>query len=437
MSLICGSNMSVYPAKTRWSWALYDWANSAFSTTVIAGFFPIFFKQYWHVDTDPIISTAHLGVANAIAGAIVACSAPLLGAMADYSGQKKRFLTLFMILGAGSTLSFAIIHQGQWMWAMGAFVVASIGFMSANVFYDAMLVDVAEPESRHQTSSWGYALGYLGGGLLLGVQIVLLQNPEWIGAQSSTDIVKLSFIMVGLWWAVFSIPLLITYKDKARQMAPGFICLVKQSWTQLVTTFKTLRHYRPACLFLVAYWCYIDGVHSVIRMAVDYGLSIGFTSQSMIGALLLVQFIAFPATLVFGKLSTKIGVKPCLYIGIIIYIIVICWAATVTSALAFYGCAVLIACGQGGIQALSRSYFATLVPAEKITEAFGFYNVVGKFSVIIGPLLLSGVAMGLHHLGVASNLASRMSLGSLILLFVIGGLLLMQVKKPQRFLNDK
>ncbi len=421
--------MSVYPAKTRWSWALYDWANSAFSTTVIAGFFPLFFKQYWHVDTDPIISTAHLGVANAIAGSLVACSAPLLGTMADYSGQKKRFLTLFMIMGAGSTLSFAIIHQGQWMWAMSAFVVASIGFMSANVFYDAMLVDVAEPESRDQASSLGYALGYLGGGLLLGVQILLLQHPEWVGAESSTDIVKLSFIMVGLWWAVFSIPLLITYKDKRRDRSPRLFYLLKQSVNQLLETFKTLRQYRPVCLFLVAYWCYIDGVHSVIRMAVDYGLSIGFTSQSMIGALLLVQFIAFPATLMFGKLSTKIGLKSCIYVGIVIYIIVICWAATVTSALAFYGCAVLIACGQGGIQALSRSYFATLVPTEKITEAFGFYNVVGKFSVIIGPLLLSGVAMGLHHLGVASHLASRMSLGSLIILFIVGALLLKRVNR--------
>ena len=401
------------------SWSLYDWANSTFSTTVMAGFFPIFFKQYWSTSAEVTVTTWYLGLANSIASILVATLAPFLGAIADKASVKKRLLIFFAFLGIISTGTLSIINQGQWIIAIVFYVTASIGFMSANIFYDSLLPSVAPKEKRDFVSSFGYALGYIGGGILFLINVLMYLKPELFGISDAASAIKLSFLTVAIWWAVFSIPIMVFVKEPSVSENIGITNSIKLGFNQLKSTIATIKKFKVVTTFLIAYWFYIDGVDTVIRMAVDYGTSIGFSTSALITALLLVQFIAFPATLIYNWFASKIGIKRGIFIGIIGYVLISIFASLVSKEWHFYAIAVMIACFQGGIQALSRSLYSTIIPKSNAAEFFGFYNMFGKFAAIIGPPLVGYIGL------VTGN--PRIGILSVIMLFVLGGIMLAKV----------
>ncbi len=423
--------------KTVWGWALYDWANSAFATSVMAGFFPIFFKQYWSLGADASMSTARLGFGNSVASLLIAVMAPVMGAIADKGSARKKFLITFAYLGVLMTALLYTVGQGQWLLAVIVYVGAIIGFSGSIVFYDSLLPGVATEKNIDFVSSLGYSLGYLGGGLLFLINVIIYLSPGTFGLPDAVSAVRISFVSVALWWGLFTLFTIFWVKEPAGQERPtgGRKHTVIEGLRQLTETFKEIKHLRTVFLFLLAYWFYIDGVDTIIRMAVDYGLSLGFHSTDLIAALLAVQFVGFPAALVFGKLGQKWGVRRSIFLAIGMYIFITLWGTMISSKGEFYALAVMIALVQGGIQALSRSYYSRLIPANKAAQYYGFYNMLGKFAAIIGPALMGGVVLLARYLLLppsptaeqilaTGRLASRWSLGSIALLFVIGGLLL-------------
>ena len=427
-----------------WGWALYDWANSAFATTVMAGFFPIFFKQFWSHGADVNLSTARLGLGNALAGLLVAMAAPVLGAMADRCRSRKLFLMRFALLGVGGTALLFYVRQGQWVGAILVYTAAIIGFSGANVFYDALLPHVARPEQYDRVSALGFAAGYLGGGLLFLLNVVMTLRPELFGLPDSAAAVRWSFLTVAVWWGGFGLIALGGFSEPAgagerMRFADG----IRFGFGQLAATFKQARRYRTVFLFLLAYWVYIDGVDTIIRMAVDYGLSLGFAATDLITALLMVQFIGFPAALLFGRLGQAWGVPRCLYLALGIYVGITLWGAFMQHRWEFFGLAAGVGLVQGGVQALSRSYYAALVPAERSAEFFGLYNMMGKFAAIIGPAMMGVVGLVARNLlrtfgpadmppDAVARLASRLSMGSVVLLFVVGGVLFYLANQSHR-----
>lgn len=411
------------------SWSLYDWANSTFSTTVMAGFFPIFFKQYWSTAADVTLSTWYLGLANSIASILVASLAPFLGAIADKASVKKKLLIFFAFIGVISTGSLSMVSQGHWRVAIIFYIAASVGFMSANIFYDSLLPSVAPKEKRDFVSSLGFALGYIGGAILFLINVTMYLNPEFYGIADAPSAIKISFLTVAVWWAVFSIPILIFVKEPLVQIDIGVFQSIKLGWSQLISTLKSIRELRIVATFLVAYWLYIDGVDTMIRMAVDYGTSLGFSSSSLITALLMVQFIAFPATLIYSWLAGKIGIKNGIMVGIIGYALISILGSMVSKEWHFYALAVLIACFQGGIQALSRSLYSRITPESRSAEFFGFYNMFGKFAAIIGPPLMGYIGL------ITGN--PRYGILSIIILFILGGYFLakVDVEEGERLAN--
>lgn len=409
------------PRRQQISWALYDWGNSAFATTVLAGFFPIFFKQYWHSDVPAVESTFHLAVFNTVAGIVVALLAPILGAIADRAGRKKTFLTVAAIVGIAATAALAGVGSGSWMAAGLLFALGIVAFEVSLIFYDALLLDVSGPGEVDWVSALGYSLGYLGGGLLFAVNVAMTLKPEFFGLADASQAVKVSFVSVAVWWGVFTIPLLADVREKLRAPTAGAAAsAVREGLRQIADTFREIRALRPVLLFLAAYIIYIDGVGTVIRMAVDFGLSIGFSSESLIIALLIVQFVGFPAALVFGSLGRRLGPRAGIFIGLGVYMFATIWGSQMTSVKEFYFLAILIGLVQGGVQSLSRSLYARLIPPDKSGEFFGFYNMLGKFAAIIGPTLMGAVSL------LAGS--TRAGMLSLVLLFLGGGALLTRVR---------
>jgi len=407
--------------KSVWGWALYDWGNSAYSTAVMAGFFPIFFKQYWSEGTDVNESTFYLGIANFASSLVIVLLAPLLGAMADRCGHRKRYLFRFAILGIVTTALLPLVGQGEWQWAVFFYVLATVGFSGSISFYDSLLIFVAPRKEFDHISAMGYAIGYLGGGLLFAVTVGMTLKPELFGLADATAAVKLAFYLVAIWWGIFSLPLLLwVVEPGAKKETLSLWRVLQDAIGELKHTFAEVRQQRMVWLFLIAYWCYIDGVDTIIRMAVDYGLALGFSSDSLIVALLITQFIGFPAALVFGKIGTLRGPKFGIQIAIAVYMLIIIYAYFMDSEFEFYIMAVAIGLVQGGIQSLSRSLYTRLIPAEKSAEFFGFYNVLGKFAALLGPLLIGWTSLITHD--------SRLSILSLIPLFVIGAWLLSKVE---------
>jgi len=405
-----------------YAWALYDWANSAFATTVIAGFFPLFFKQYWSVGVDATISSFRLGVANSVGSLLVLLLAPVLGAIADQGALKKMMLTAFGALGIGATGALSGVAQGDWPWAVILYVAAGLGFAGANVFYDALLLDVAERKDFDRVSALGFALGYLGGGLMFAGCIALTQWPHAFGLAGAEQAVRYSFLLVALWWAVFSIPLLRHVHEQGTPARRGVRAAISAGLSQLAATARHVRRLRVLVLFLAAYWLYIDGVDTIVRMAVDYGLALGFSGNDLILALLIVQFVGFPAALAFGWVGGRLGPKAGILIGIAVYMFITIWGYFMHATWEFYTIATLIGLVQGGVQSLSRSFYARLVPAGAGAEFFGFYNLLGKFAAVIGPVLMGWVAL------VTGD--SRVSILSLLVLFTAGAGLLLMVPAP-------
>ena len=389
-----------------WSWALYDWANSAFATTVIAGFFPLFFKQYWAADLPALDSTAILAYSNSIAAIFLAITSPVFGAIADEGRLRKRMLFIFTLMGVACTCWLAFIGQGEWLTAAWAYSLAVFGFTAGLTFYDSLLVQIVKPKNFDRVSGFGYALGYLGGGILFAVNV-------WMYLKFGTDGVRWSFLSVAVWWLLFSLPLFLNIPEPGHGRRPPFITSAARGFSSLKKYFKQLRRDKKLFYFLLGYLFYIDGVNTIVKMAVDYGLSIGLESTDLIKALLLVQFIGFPSAVAFGYFGEKLGPFKGIWLCLITYFGITIFSYFIETSLQFYILAAIIGVVQGGIQSLSRSSYARLVPPEHSAEYFGFFNMVGKFSAILGPLLVAGVGSALNN--------SRAGILVLVVFFIAGG----------------
>lgn len=426
-----------------WGWALYDWANSAFATTVMAGFFPVFFKQFWNSGIGANISTARLGYGNALASLAIALMAPILGAVADKKGRKKTFMLSFAYLGVFMTLGLFWVPEGRWALAIFIYAASVIGFSGANIFYDSLLPSVSPPAKTDYVSGLGFSLGYLGGGLLFLLNVLMTLYPHRFGLANSIQAVKYSFLTVALWWGFFSIiTAFLVPEVKATIGNPSEGNIVAYGFRQVFSTVKKIRNMKNVFLFLVAYWLYIEGVDTIIRMAVDYGISLGFESRDLIVALLITQFIGFPSALAFGKLGQYWDTKKAILLGIGIYLCITLWGVFMHNRREFFILAVLIGLVQGGIQALSRSFYSRLIPENQAGEFFGFYNMLGKFAAILGPALVATTVLVARKIILsgdltsqqmtqAASIASRWGISSLLILFLVGGVLLYFVEEKR------
>ena len=397
----------------QWSWALSAWANHGFLTTVAVGFFPVFFDKFWASDLSGTRQTFYLGLANSTATFVVMLIAPWLGALADRRAQKKRWLAIWTVLGSVGCALLASIGKGDWTWALIVYGISSVSFWAGSSFQDALLVQVAEADETNRVSSLGFAMGYIGGGLLFLINVLMALHPQWFHISDGTQATRIAFLDVAVWWLVFSVPLFrrVTEPPPTAQSA---------AFSELWSTIRTVLSNRAVRNFLLAYWLYIDAINTVQLMAVDFGSKLGFASDSLIVALLLVQFIAFPFALLFGWLGDRFGTKRSIYIGLAVFAGVTFYAYFMQTVLQFYILAAVFGTVQGGVQALSRSYFARLIPRDRAGEYFGFYNMLAKFAAVLGPLAMGAVAI------ITGN--QRLSILVLEFFFVGGGLLLMRVK---------
>ena len=405
------------------AWAMYDWANSVFSVTVISAFFPLFLKQYWSAGVDATTSTFQLGVANAAGGVVVALLSPMLGAISDQGGTRKRFLAFFTALAIAMTAGLPFVARGDWLVAVLLYAMAGVGFSGATAFYDALIVDVAPRRRLHQVSALGFALGYLGGGVLFAINVAMTLWPAQFGLASAAEAVRWSFGMVAVWWALFSIPLFVFVRETPAQSSGAGWNVARAGARQLAVTLREARKWRDVIVFLVASWLYLDGVGTIARMAVDYGLAVGLGQRDLIVALLFTQFIGFPAAIAFGRLGARFGAQRMILIGLAAYVFAAVWSYFIRYAWEFYVLAGLVGLVQGGVQLLSRSFFARIIPPAQSAEFFGFYNMVGRVATVVGPLLVGFTALATG--------SSRASILVIVVLFVAGGVLLLFVDEAR------
>ena len=405
--------------KKIYSWALYDWANSAYSTTVMAGFFPIFFEKFYSNPNDVIQSTYQLGLANSISSIFIALVSPLLGAIADRGSAKKKLLIIFAFLGSLMTAALWLVQKGDWQLAVFFYIIATIGFMAGNIFYDSLLPSVAGREKVDYVSALGYSLGYLGGGLLFLINVLMYLYPQWFGIPDSSTAIRISFVSVAIWWAIFTIPIIIFMPEPKIRKNVSFYDAINGGFKQLKETFEHIRKMKIIGTFLIAFWMYEDGVATIVRMAAKIASSLGFAASDIITAILMVQFIGFPAALGYNWFAKKIGTKKAVLVAILGYVVITFLGFLMTDITHFYILAALIGLFQGGIQSLSRSLFARLVPPNKEAEFFGFYNMLGKFAAVVGPILVGWITV------VTGN--PRAGILSIVVLFILGGLLLSRV----------
>ncbi len=414
--------MKKYSQKEN-SWIFYDWANSAYSIIITTAVFPLYYKA---VATGAGVSmsnsTAYLGYTVAIATFILAMIGPILGTIADYEGLKKKFFFFFFILGSFATLSLAFVPADNWLWLLIVYTVTAVGFHGANIFYDAFLVDVTTEQRMDEVSARGFGLGYIGSTIpfIISIAIIILAQQEIIPIATSTAS-RIAFVITAIWWFVFTIPMLRNVTQVyGIERTPN---LLKGSFQRLGGTFSEIRKYRTVFLFLLAYFFYIDGVGTIIAMSTAYGSDLGISATNLLIILFVTQVVAAPFAIIYGKLAKKFTGKKMLYVGIGVYIIVCIYAFFMKTTMDFWVLAMLVATSQGGIQALSRSYFARLVPKDKSNEFFGFYNIFGKFASVMGPLLV----------GVTAQITGNSAYGvfSLVILFIIGLILLARVPEPK------
>jgi MFS transporter, UMF1 family len=405
------------------SWVFYDWATSAYSIIITTAVFPLFYKAAaTNAGVSAANSTAYLGYTIAVATFILAMLGPILGSIADYQGYKKRFFKFFFTMGVTATALLAFIPSDQWVMLLICYTFAVVGSAGANVFYDAFLVDVTTEERMNRVSSRGLGMGYIGSTIpfIISIAIIILAGQEILPISVSIAS-KIAFLITAAWWGLFSIPLFKNVHQRyyiEREPNP-----VVNSFKRLAGTFKEIRKYRALFLFLLAYFFYIDGVGTIISMSTAYGSDLGISSNNLLIILFVTQVVAAPFAILYGRLAEKFTGKKMLYVGIFVYIIVCIYAYFLKTTLDFWILAMLVATSQGGIQALSRAYFAKLVPKEKTNEFFGFYNIFGKFASIMGPLLVGATAQ------ITGNTNSGVF--SLVILFIIGFIILSKVPEPK------
>jgi UMF1 family MFS transporter len=406
------------------AWCMYDWANSAFATTIMAAVLPTFYGAVAGAGLPGNRATVYWGYTSSIALLIGALLAPTLGAVADYLGAKKRFLAVFALFGIFFTSLLVLVGRGDWLLASILYILGEIGFSGSGVFYDSLLPHIAKPEDIDYVSSKGYAMGYLGGGILLAINIVMILFWDKLGLPSQEMASRLSFLSVGIWWAVFSIPVLRTVPEPPVPAISGpRVNPLQAAFQRLGTTFHEIRRYRELFKFIIAFWLYNDGIGTIIKMATIYGTEIGIGQTDLIGALLLTQFVGIPFSLLFGKLPKRIGTKASIYLGLAVYTLISIAGYFMTKAWHFWVLAGMVGLVQGGSQALSRSLFGVMVPKAKTAEFFGFYDISSKFAGIVGPAIfaLVGQLTG----------TSRLSIISLVIFFIFGGLLLTTVDEQE------
>jgi UMF1 family MFS transporter len=404
------------------AWAMYDWANSAFQTTIIAAVFPIYFHRVAAAGLAPAEATSRFAWATTIAILIVAIIAPLLGAVADYAAIKKRLLAVFLAIGVIATGAMYWIEKGDWLFALVLFVIGNVGVAGSIVFYDSLLPHLVGPSDLDRVSSAGYALGYIGGGVLLAVNLAMIQKPGLFGIPDAGVATRLSLASVAVWWLVFSIPLFRRVPEPPRRIerdeTPG-MNPVLTGGRRLVETFHELRKYRQAFLLLLAFLLYNDGIQTIVRMATTYGSELGIDESAMILALLITQFIGVPFAFLFGALADRIGAKRAIFGGLAIYAGITVLGYYMKNATQFLALAVLVGMVQGGTQALSRSLFASMIPRHKSSEFFAFFGVFERYAGILGPAVFAWVSA---HSG-----TSRSAILSVIAFFVLGAAILTRV----------
>ena len=403
------------------TWALYDWANSAFALSVLAVLFPLVLGNYWGAEDSGVTATIRLGWITFSASLIVLLSAPILGTIADAGGYRKRFLLVFAIMGAIATAGLGFVGPGDWPLALGLYLIASVGFYSSTVFYDSLLIDVTAPRNYSFVSTLGFSIGYLGGAALLAIHLWMLKSPQTFGLENATEAFSYAFVSVGVWWLVFLLPLLFFVPEHHSpiEVTSGAI---RVAYAELKSTVRKISQYRNVMIFLSAYWLYIGGVFTVIFMAVNYGQRLGFDDSDLVFALLLANIVGFPATLLYGAAAHRYGAKKGIYFALFAYVGACIWAIQMTEIREFYVMSIVIGMVQGGVQGLSRSVYASLIPADQPGEFFGFYSMTTKFAHVLGPAMVAIAAMLSDD--------PKWVLLTLMPLFLAGSLLLALVRLP-------
>ena len=401
------------------AWAMYDWANSAFQTTIIAAVFPIYYQKVAAAGQPEAAAMSRFAWATTLAILIVAIVAPVLGAIADYTAVKKRLLAVFLAIGAAATAAMFWIGRGDWQFALVLFVIGNVGVAGSIVFYESLLPHLVSERDLDRVSTAGYAVGYMGGGVLLAVNLMMIQKPEWFGIPDTGTATRLSLASVAVWWVVFSIPLFRSVPEPAVRIEaderPGGNALFAAA-KRLVETFQELRRYRDAFVFLLAFLLYNDGIQTMIRMATIYGTQIGLPESAMITALLMTQFIGIPCAFVFGMVAARIGARTAVFGGLAAYLLITMLGYFMSTATHFFALAALVGMVQGGTQALSRSLFASMIPRYKSSEFFAFFSVFERYAGVLGPAIFAFVV---EHSG-----SGRSAILAVAVFFVVGAGLL-------------
>ena len=405
------------------AWALYDWAASAYALCILAGFFPIFFESYWAADLTAPQETFWYGILVSVASLAGAILAPFIGTFADTGRSRKKWLVVFAVLGMCCTCGLILVGRNNWPLAGGIFILGTVGYYGAFIVYNSLLPIVSPPKNRHFVSGLGFAMGYLGGVILFAASIALVKNHAAFGLATETQAVHIAFLAAAIWWLLFTLPLLFLVHEPSKDQPSTAI---RTSLVQLGKTIREMASNRSLLLFLIAYWLYIDGVNTVVSMASNYGKTLGFSTSTMLGTLILVQVVGVPSTLLVTYLAGRYRARPFLFAGIGLYLATVGYAAMMpTTPIQLFGFSLsslyvlgfLVGCAQGGIQALSRSTFSLLIPPERTASYFGVYNMLGQYAALLGPLMMGFIARitGSPRWGVAS----------LVFLFISGGIVLM------------
>ena len=413
------------------AWAMYDWAVSSVQTTIMVAVFPVYFANIAKGDLGESRTTQAIATANTLVAIILAVLSPILGAVSDYVAAKKRMLGASMIVGAAAVAGMFFVQQGDYRLALVLFVISLIGATASTVFYDALLPHIAGDDEIDRVSSAGYAVGYIGGGLLLALNLAWILKPGWFGLPTGAALssaqktlpTRLALLSVAVWWLVFSIPLFRRVPEPPRTREPDELTggsVLVAPFVRVGETFRALRGYKQAFLMLLAFMVYNDGIQTIQKMAATYGKQLGIADTVLIASILIVQFVGFPFAFLFGSIAARIGAKPAIFIGLVVYAAISILGFYMQTAAHFILLAVMVATVQGGTQALSRSLFASLIPAHKSGEFFGFYSVFEKFASIFGPLLF--------WVTIATTGSSRNAILSVILFFALGALLLSRVR---------